>query len=76
MSFLGAVTGGVFMKGTGGTRPGSIVPSTVADAFARRREASLALVECAEVVSRAGAAMTAKFSGGNPAGSANAHHVL
>jgi len=70
------------VKGVGGRPSGPIVSGAVADAFARRREAGLALVECADAMSRAGAAMAARFSGGgkliafgNGAGSTDAQHL-
>ena len=45
------------MKGVGEGQSGPIVSGAVADAFARRREAGLALVECADAMTRTGAAM-------------------
>ena len=70
------------MKGIGGTQSGPVASGAVADAFARRREAGLALVECAEAVSRAAAAMAARFAEGgkliafgNGAGSTDAQHI-
>src|SRR5262249_61731506 len=53
--------GGASVKGIGGARSGSVASSAVADAFARRREAGLALVECAEAVSATAADMAARF---------------
>jgi len=54
----------------------------VADAFARRREAGLALVECAEAVTATAADMAARFGAGgrliafgNGAGSTDAQHI-
>ena len=70
------------MRGVGAARSGPVVFGSVADAFARRREAGLALVECADAISSAGAAMAARFSEGgkliafgNGAGSTDAQHV-
>jgi D-sedoheptulose 7-phosphate isomerase len=74
--------GGASVKGIGGTQSGPVASGAVADAFARRREAGLALVECAEAVSRAAAAMAARFAEGgkliafgNGAGSTDAQHI-
>ena len=70
------------MKGIGRGQSGPVVSGSVADAFARRREAGLALAECADAISRPGAAMAAGFSEGgkliafgNGAGSTDAQHV-
>ena len=70
------------MKGIGSAQSGPVISGSVADAFARRREAGLALVECADAITRAGAAMAARFSEGgkliafgNGAGSTDAQHV-
>jgi len=74
--------GGASVKGIGGTQSGPVASGAVADAFARRREAGLALVECAEAVSRTAAAMAARFAEGgkliafgNGAGSTDAQHI-
>ena len=70
------------MKGIGGTRSGSVASSAVADAFARRRTAGLAAVECAEAIIATAADMAARFDGGgepiafgNGAGSTDAQHI-
>jgi len=70
------------VKGIGGARSGLVGSGAVADAFARRREAGLALVECAEAVSATAADMAARFGGGgkliafgNGAGSTDAQHI-
>ena len=70
------------MKGIDGARSGSVASSAVADAFARRREAGLALVECAEAVTATAADMAARLGGGgkliafgNGAGSTDAQHI-
>ena len=70
------------MKGIDGARSGSVASSAVADAFARRREAGLALVECAEAVTATAADMAARFGAGgrliafgNGAGSTDAQHI-
>jgi D-sedoheptulose 7-phosphate isomerase len=70
------------VRGIGAARSGPVVFGSVADAFARRREAGLALMECADAISSAGAAMAARFSEGgkliafgNGAGSTDAQHL-
>src|SRR5262249_60666774 len=74
--------GGAPWKGIEGARSGSVASSAVADALARRREAGLALVECAEAVTATAADMAARFGAGgrliafgNGAGSTDAQHI-
>src|SRR5262249_56627104 len=62
--FSDAWAGGASVKGIGGARSGSVGSAAVADAFARRREAGLALVECAEAVSATAAVLAARLGGG------------
>src|SRR5215467_10571163 len=80
--FSDAWAGGASVKGIDGARSGSVASSAVADAFARRREAGLALVECAEAVNATAADMAARLGGGgkliafgNGAGSTDAQHI-
>ena len=70
------------MKGVDGARSGSVATSAVADAFARRPGAGLALVECAEAVTATAADMAVRFGAGgrliafgNGAGSTDAQHI-
>ena len=79
---LDAWAGGASVKNIDGARSGSVASSAVADAFARRREAGLALVECAEAVTATAAEMAARFGAGgkliafgNGAGSTDAQHI-
>ena len=79
---LDAWAGGASVKGIDGARSGSVASSAVADAFARRHEAGLALVECAEAVTATAADMAARFGAGgrliafgNGAGSTDAQHI-